>query len=180
MGDVDRIIQKLERWVESAYKRWMDCASDTTEYIRLRYHLQYLERKKCLEIAKEGLQGSLDGDRWIPCTERLPKPEEEIEISVKRTRCGEEYYFSVRGFFEDGKVWNWDSNYLWYFSEDAVEWDDKREDYKIPEGWWECSSYSAEKNVNAIDDTVLAWRPLPDPYREPKMYRENNGKGNET
>ncbi len=176
MGNAGRIIQKLEEWKETAYRRWMDCGADTPSSIQLKYRGQYLEREKCLEIAKEGLAESPEKDGWIPCTERLPEPEEEVEISVKHTMGGKGYYFTVRGFFEDGEVWNGDSFYLWYFPDGAVEWDDEREDFKIPESWWERSRYADENNVCAIEDTVLAWRPLPEPYREPGVRQGAAGR----
>lgn len=176
MGKAGRIIKRLEEWKEAAYSRWMDCGGDTPSSIQLKYHTQYLERERCLGIAKECLKECPEEDGWIPCAERLPKPEEEIEISIKRVRYGEKYYFSIRGFFEDGNVWNEDSSYLWDFPDDAVEWDDKGKDFRIPESWWECSYYADEEDIYAIEDTVLAWRPLPEPYREPETKRGTTGR----
>lgn len=102
---------------------------------------------------------------WIPCSERLPEPEEEIEISVKRVTETGTYHFSVRGFYEDGTVWNSDSAYMWDFPEDVPEWNSSGDDFKVPESWWEQSSY-AEETIHCIDDHVLAWRPLAEPYRD--------------
>lgn len=35
--------------------------------------------------------------------------------------------------------------------------------YVIPEGWWESVSFAEE--FFAVDAKVIAWRPLPEPYR---------------
>jgi hypothetical protein len=47
-----------------------------------------------------------------------------------------------------------------------MEYDEEREDYKISKGWFEAVTYAEE--FRAIDDFVIAWRPVSEPWREEK------------
>lgn len=106
--------------------------------------------------------------RWIPVSERLPENEQEVEISCKRTyiASGNEEktaYFTARAFYEDGKMNTEDSWFSWWDSCDNWEYDEEKDAYIIPEGWWEYVTFSEEFGV--VDSEVLAWRPLTEPYK---------------
>ncbi|RDU22872.1 DUF551 domain-containing protein [Anaerosacchariphilus polymeriproducens] len=105
-------------------------------------------------------------NRWIPVSERLPEAEQEVELSVKRITDFGTYHFTVRGFYEDGNVWNEDSFCCWEYEKNVHELDEEKNDFKIPEGWWELSTYADEYCIHLIDDYVMAWRELPEPYKE--------------
>lgn len=95
--------------------------------------------------------------RWIPVTERLPKP--EIDVLIVCNRNG--YRFVTPAIYEDGKmltqdsVWNWDEIYTYgLYSEEA-------DDYYIPEGWWENRQFNPDDVYNnPVDCAVTHWMPL--------------------
>lgn len=106
---------------------------------------------------------------WIPCSERLPENEQEVEITYvnKHWKTGEPLYFTCRAFYTDGTMNTEESDYVWDET-DNWEYNEKLDAYIIPEGWWERVSFAEEFGV--IDKPVIAWMPLPEPYKE-----QNNG-----
>lgn len=52
--DVEKVIDWLEKDVELAYKRHMECDSETHPVVRERYATQYQERANCLQIVRTG------------------------------------------------------------------------------------------------------------------------------
>lgn len=113
-------------------------------------------------------KGYEDGKReseWIPCRERLPENEQEVEITYvkKHWKTGEPLYFTCRAFYSDGTVNTEESNYVWDKT-DNWEYIEKMDAYIIPEGWWECVSFAEE--FAAVDMPVIAWMPLPEPFKE--------------
>ena len=105
-------------------------------------------------------------DEWIPCSDKLPENEEEVEISCirryvgagneKRVSC-----FTARAFYTDGTMTTEDSNFSWEYCDDW-EYDEEKDACIIPEGWWECVAFSEEFGV--VDAEVTAWRPIGEPY----------------
>lgn len=101
--------------------------------------------------------------RWIPVTERLPKP--EIDVLIVCNRNG--YRFVTPAIYEDGKmltqdsVWNWNEIYTYgLYSEEA-------DDYYIPEGWWENRQFNPDDVYNnPVDCAVTHWMPLPEAPEE--------------
>jgi hypothetical protein len=110
--------------------------------------VDYEDVKMCVELAiKSGMPleqfrehmdlwtDFVEGQRWIPCSERLPKDDDYKPFS---------YYEDGVVFFctKDGKV-----GFGWYY-ESTREW--------------------ANEDDNTVGD-VIAWMPLPEPYREEKL-----------
>ena len=64
--------------------------------------------------------------------------------------------------YEDGNVFSEDSEWNW---EDLYDWgtyDEERDDYRIPEGWWEYRHFNPDDVYNnKIDCPVVGWMPLP-------------------
>lgn len=64
--------------------------------------------------------------------------------------------------YEDGSVFLQDSAWYW---EDLPDWgtyDEERDDYKIPKGWWEYRHFNPDDVYNnKIDRPVVGWMPLP-------------------
>ena len=88
-----------------------------------------------------------------------PKVETEVLISYRNDIGG---YSITTAHYEDGSVFLQDS--IWYW-EDLPDWgtyDEERDDYKIPKGWWEYRHFNLD-NVynNKIDRPVVGWMPLP-------------------
>lgn len=103
--------------------------------------------------------------RWIPVTERLPKP--EIDVLIVCNRNG--YRFVAPAIYEDGKmltqdsVWNWNEIYTYgLYSEEA-------DDYYIPEGWWENRQFNPDDVYNnPVDCAVTHWMPLAEAPETPE------------
>ena len=101
---------------------------------------------------------------WIPCSERLPENEQEVEITYvsKYWKTGEPLYLTCRAFYTDGTMTTEDSNYVWN-EIDNWEYNENFDAYIIPEGWWEGVSFAEE--FYPVDKPVIAWMPLPEPWK---------------
>lgn len=118
--------------------------------------------EKCREI--EELKRKAKEQEWIPVEQRLPENEVEVEITYKRKSylTGEESYFTARAFYEDGTMNTEDSDYCWCDTDDW-EYNEEKDAYIIPECWYEEVRFG--EGFFAVDMPVIAWRPLPEPYR---------------
>ena len=75
---------------------------------------------------------------WIPCSDRLPEVETKVLILVKRKfRDSDFIYIMTTAMYGDGTVSECDSCWYWY------------------------DIYNDQ-----VDDEVIAWQPLPEPYKE--------------
>lgn len=120
----------------------------------------------CLVVSKRQATES----KWIPVTERLPKPETEVLIlaqhktySFKGTVATK--HIVTTGMYEDGNKRTEDSE--WWWETDGFEYDEELDDYIIPEGWWEYKHYIGDEQHNyPIGNMVTHWMPLPEPPKE--------------
>ena len=142
--------------IGNALKEYEDLGL-TPEQIR---EVDQLYAEKCKEVAE------LRKSPWIPVTERLPKNETEVEVTIERRYCsGEVRRFTCRAIHEDGKMTTEESDYGWDDAyEYGYEYNEETDSYIIPEGWYEQNLYCDESRN--IDDHVIAWMPLPKPYVE--------------
>ena len=154
----DKMLEKEEL----ARQRVLDTPTHSPAY--LRYVAQLNERTA---LKHEIMDAPEAEPQWIPCSERLPENETEVEISCIRKYIGagdkkKVAYFTARAFYTDGTMTTEDSSYVW---EDCDNWeyDEEKDAYIIPEGWWECVTFSDEFGV--VDAEVIAWQPLQKPYK---------------
>lgn len=120
-----------------------------------------------LDIARRIVCSYMDdaNDGWIPVKERMPFEEETILVTVKHS--------------------SWISDYdsAWVPEEEKIYHPEKRGVYKgkYEEGiWWftdeenewiRCEEEANEaRDLGIIYDTVLAWQPLPEPYKGEYSY----------
>lgn len=103
--------------------------------------------------------------KWIPVSERLPDTETEVIVLAKRKFKGGDFrYIITTAFYEDGTVLENES--IWHWDDLDGEWNEEEDCYIIPEGWWEYRHYNMDEVYNnAIDNEVIAWQPLPEPYK---------------
>jgi len=99
---------------------------------------------------------------WIPVSEWLPECEKAVEVTVERHLPTKTIYLTCRAIYEDGTVWSQDSRFRWE-NFDNYKYDEERDDWLVPEGWFEAVSYAEE--FEAIDDFVIAWREVGEPYK---------------
>nr|DAY65384.1 MAG TPA: hypothetical protein [Caudoviricetes sp.] len=87
-------------------------------------------------------------------------PEVETEVLVLYRR--NDYLGITTAHYENGNVFSEDSEWNW---EDLPYWgtyDEERDDYRIPEGWWEYRHFNPDDVYNnKIDCPVVGWMPMP-------------------
>lgn len=104
--------------------------------------------------------------KWILTSDQLPVPETEVLITARR-KCGNGgcYGIITTAIYEDGKILENDSRWDWIDLDG--EYNEEEDCYIIPEGWWEGNYFNPDEvNNNLVDCEVIAWMPLPEPYRE--------------
>ena len=111
--------------------------------------------------------------QWIPCSERLPECEQEVLIcTMKRVyvskKTGMEWYKEpviTPAIYEDGSMLEVNSKWRWE-DIDYAGWDEEEDCGIIPEGWWENRHFNPDEVYNnPVDQKVVAWMPLPEPYK---------------
>ena len=111
---------------------------------------------------------SLQKDEWIPVSERLPECEQEVLICTEKKLVGKDAYIDsiiTPAIYEDGTMLEVESMWGWY-DMDFDEWDDAEDCGIIPEGWFENRHFNPDGVYNnPVDRKVVAWMPLPEPYK---------------
>lgn len=94
---------------------------------------------------------------WIPVAERMPESEKEVYIQTARGTV-------TTAIYEDGKVSEDDS--CWNWTDIDFNYDEVTDINYVPEGWWEYRHFNPDDVYNNIvDEAVIAWMPLPKPYK---------------
>lgn len=99
--------------------------------------------------------------RWIPVGERLPEPEKRVLILTKAEGWNSKEYREIMcGFYEDGNVWCEDSKVCWDYEMKREEnYDESRDDYRVPEGWFEelLNQHIANVELDTDNAGVVQW-----------------------
>lgn len=97
--------------------------------------------------------------RWIPITERLPKPETEVMIV-----CNDNgRRFITTAIHENGKQLSEESCWVWTDIWEYGRYDEEHNDYFVPEGWWESHCFTPDDVYNCmVDCEVTHWMPMPE------------------
>ena len=124
--------------------------------------------KKIIEL----IRGYIRNAGWIPCTEKMPENGETVEITYMREvygKKGKVRYRTARAFYTDGTMTAEDSG---FYDEDA-DWEYCAEEdvTYIPAGWWESVAFS--ETFSAVDNKVIAWRPISEPYNPQKSIGDD-------
>lgn len=99
---------------------------------------------------------------WIPVSERLPKCEQKVLVKVSFRNNPP---VITTGMYEDGSMSECDSVWNWEDVE-FEKWDDENDCGIVPEGWYEYHEFNPDGVLNyAIYGKVVAWMPLPEPYK---------------
>ena len=149
-----------------------------------------MTREEAIKILKSKMDGTVDTSyewaeavrmaiealhktEWIPCSERLPECEQEVLIcTIKRVyvskKTGMEWCKEpviTPAIYEDGSMLEVNSKWHWE-DVDYAGWDEEEDCGIIPEGWWENRHFNPDEVYNnPVDQKVVAWMPLPEPYR---------------
>lgn len=105
----------------------------------------------------------IDPERMIPAwrdpDKDPPKVETEVLVLYRNDIDG---YGITTAHYEDGNIFLQDSEWYWENLPDWGTYDEERDDYKIPEGWWEYRHFNPDEVYNnQIDRPVVGWMPLP-------------------
>lgn len=94
--------------------------------------------------------------RWIPVSEGLP---EGTAIVTVETKTFKHKYVCEAVWIPR---WTWKAEYdNW---EDCSEYNEDEDEYYVLEGWYERVHNWDEYSYVGIEDDVIAWMPLPEPY----------------
>lgn len=157
------VIEKIK--AESAdYLRGLNSCGDITWSVYDKAFDFYMEL-----ISRAYEQGKKDAEpHWISCSERLPECEQEVLICTEKKLVGRDAYIDpiiTPAMYEDGTMRENDSSWRWE-DMDWAGWDDEEDCGIIPEGWWENRHFNQDEVYNnPVDQKVIAWMPLPEPWR---------------
>lgn len=97
---------------------------------------------------------------WISVKDMMPDIEEEVLVFVKNANG---YNTITTAMYEDGtitmgeSVWSWNNDCYGCF-----DYDEEKDDYFVPESWWEYRHYNGDDVYNnQIDGDVTHWMKLP-------------------
>lgn len=100
----------------------------------------------------------MENNTWILCSERLPECEQEVFITTERGTV-------TTAMYEDGNMTEYDS--LWSWTDIDYIYDEDADINYIPEGWWEYRHFNPDDYYNnLVDEKVIAWMPMPEPYKD--------------
>ena len=145
--DIEPVLKQLKEELKSL--------RDTTEVLTCEESVEIeIDELKKLPI--------IDSEKIIPLwndpNKNPPKVETEVLVLYRR----DDYLGITTAHYEDGYVFSEDSEWNW---EDLPDWgtyDEERDDYRIPEGWWEYRHFNPDDVYNnKIDCPVVGWMPLP-------------------
>ena len=97
--------------------------------------------------------------KWIPVSERLPEVEVEVLICTSNDVV-------TTAMYEDGKMYEKDSCWNWECLNFYGKYDDEKDEWIVPEGWWEHRHFNPDDVYNnVIEFEVVAWMPMPKPCK---------------
>lgn len=107
--------------------------------------------------------------RWIPCSERLPETRVEVLICYREWQqyIKRYVYTIVNGWY--ARKYSVKENVFNEWEDILTDCDYKEDEdeFYIPEGWYEYTTQGNSDLMNwFINAEVIAWMPLPEPYRE--------------
>ena len=104
--------------------------------------------------------------KWIPCSERLPENRVSVIVCFREwQQYAKRYVYSiVVGWYarkhsvHENVFSDWEAD---------CEYDEIEDEYYIEEGWYEFTTQGNGDLMNwYINADVIAWMPLPEPYKE--------------
>lgn len=113
----------------------------------------------CYECIKEACKNIIRkhmNDGWIPAW-KPPESEKEVLILTDRGTI-------TTAIYEDGTVP--EERSIWAWTDIDFIYDEDNDINYIPKGWWEYRHFNPDDIYNnVVDENVIAWQPLPEPYR---------------
>ena len=98
---------------------------------------------------------------WIPCSERLPKTGQDVELCCGKNFRGEMVKYICIAFHVNQYEMVADENW----EEGCDEYREEDDEFYVSEGWYERIHNWDDYGTVKIYDEALAWRELPEEYR---------------
>lgn len=174
MIDADALLKSFDLMIEQATININDCVGNPMET----YGRELV--KEQIKVIRDGVAEFPTINQWIPVSEGLPEPEQEVLICTKKkhyeSKSGMDYWeesIITPAIYEDGTMLEVDSKWNWY-DIDWAGWDEEEDCGIIPEGWWENRHFNPDEVYNnPVDKDVIAWMPLPEPWKGKKNEIHN-------
>ena len=97
-----------------------------------------------IDELQEAIEQDEKENGWIPVSERLPEDEKEYLVTLEKVYGTPEKLYGIASYLKFGDAGYWNENKYGY-----LEWD------KYSDGHGGTKMYK-----------VIAWKPLPEPYKE--------------
>ena len=100
---------------------------------------------------------------WIPVSDRLPEPEQEVFVCVRSKIANYKYVCCAMHVPE-----NWyrqSSDFCWDF-ECCDDYDEEKDDFIVKQGWYESIHNWDDYSAVGIEDIVTHWMPMPQTPKE--------------
>lgn len=111
-----------------------------------------------VELIVECVEEQPKVGNWISVSNALPAVEDEVLIITEKG-------IITTAIYEDGTVE--EGNSTWFWIDIDFNYDEETDTNYIPRGWWEYKHFNRDEEYNnGVDDRVIAWMPLPEPYKE--------------
>ena len=125
------------------------------------HHLPSVSRTRARTMLHE-VPSAQPEQRWIPVSE-LPNDNREVEVTCEAKRLdGKKYRYTCHASYvhrysiESTSYCNW---------EECDEYNEEEDKYYALPGWYERVHNWDDYSYCAIEDYVLAWRELPEPWK---------------
>ena len=159
--------------IEPVINGWKNAVEDTKKSAE---NLRKIKTKESQNkaIIEEGIADFLNGlvsdlekapftkEKFYPVWKNPQKEPPEVETEVLVLYRRDNYLGITTALYEDGSVFSEDSEWNWECLPDWGTYDEERDGYRIPEGWWEYRHFNSDDIYNSgIDCPVVGWMPLP-------------------
>lgn len=104
------------------------------------------------------------GPQWIPCSEqKYPNDNREVEVTCEFTRYdGKKCRYTCHASYVHRYTIESTSYNYWEYCD---EYNEEKDTYYALPGWYERVHNWDDYSYCAIEDHVVAWRELPEPWR---------------
>ena len=142
--DADVLKRKVQRVATEAWKMKLTAKIETT----LNQFIDWINQAPTI----------VPEPQWIPCSERLP--EKETVLATVETKTFKHRYVCEAVWIPR---WTWKTTFdSW---EDCSEYNEDDDEYYALEGWYERVHNWDDYSYVGIEDDVIAWQPLPEPWK---------------
>lgn len=100
--------------------------------------------------------------QWIPVSSgKMPKTGEKVMVTCEHKFCGEPYRYICKAYHVDRFTMESDGNW----DEGCDEYHEEDDTFYVLEGWYEVIHNWDDYGSVSIEDTVVAYMPLPEPWK---------------